>query len=128
MVRIAIVDDSRIDRRFAATCLTWGGFEVDEIDPWSLDQVIQTLSEAPPDLLLLDAMIPFCGGDLIARVCRDLQALRKMRILVYTAHPDEQVLPRFGGIEVEGFIRKPCRPKHMLDTVQRLVAHPALGS
>lgn len=123
MPRIAIVDDSHVERHFAAACLTEAGFQVGEIVPSSLLQIIHELQVDPPDLLLLDFVIPSCSGDRIARVCRDLSCFQDMRILVYTAHQIESMLPRFGGIQVDGFLRKPCKPKHMADVVRGLVGH-----
>ena len=122
MARIAIVDDSRLARTFAASCLRKSGHEIVEIDPLSIFEVLKVLREQPPQLLVMDFLMPGCPGNSLVRACREDPALRDISILVVTAHRDEEIrerLERLGGL---GFLHKPFEPQTLQDEVSRLLA------
>ncbi len=125
MARIAIVDDSRLARTFAASCLRKSGHEIVEIDPLSIFEVLKTLRENPPDLLLMDYLMPGCPGNSLVRACREDQALKATPILVITAHRDEEVRARLERMGLLGFLHKPFEPQALQDEVARLLAPEA---
>ncbi|HLO68716.1 MAG TPA: response regulator [Holophaga sp.] len=117
MARIAIVDDSRLVRTFTAGVLRKEGHEVVEIDPTSIFDVINALKADRPDLLVMDFLMPNCPGTSLARVCREEAALEGMRVLVITAHHDEDVASRLATMGVAGILYKPVDPRDLASKV-----------
>jgi len=128
MGRIMIVDDSRLARTFTAACLRKHGHDVQEVEPESLFDVLKVVKESIPDLLIMDFLMPQCPGTSLARVCHDDAALRAMRILVLTAHRDEEVARRLANMGVAEVMYKPFEPQALVDTVAGLLAAPAPGA
>jgi CheY-like chemotaxis protein len=107
MPRIAIVDDSRLVRAFAAGALRAQGHETVEVEPTSLFEVLKVLRESPVDLLVADFLMPECPGESLVRACREDAALRELPILVVSAHRDDISLLRLQQMGISGFLLKP---------------------
>jgi len=122
MARIAIVDDSRLARTYSATCLRKAGHEVVEIDPFSIFDVLKNLREDPPELLLMDYLMPGCPGASLVRACREDPTLKEIPILVITAHHDEAVQERLARMGSLSFLHKPFEPQALQDEAERLLA------
>jgi two-component system phosphate regulon response regulator PhoB len=124
MGKILIVDDSRLARTFTAVCLRKQGHEVLEVEPTSIFDVLKTVKEAVPDLLIMDYLMPHCPGTSLARVCHEDLELRPMLILVLTAHRDEEVTRRLLNMGVAEVMFKPFEPQALVDTVTALLNRP----
>ena len=107
MPRIAIVDDSRLVRAFAAGALRAQGHETVEVEPTSLFEVLKVLRESPVDLLVADFLMPECPGESLVRACREDAALQGLPILVVSAHRDDVSLKRMQQMGISGFLLKP---------------------
>jgi len=107
MHRIAIVDDSRLVRAFAAAALRAKGHEAVEVEPTSLFEVLKVLREAPVDLLVADLLMPECPGESLLRACREDATLRDLPILILSAHRDDGSLLRMQKMGISGFLLKP---------------------
>lgn len=121
MARIAIVDDSRLARTFTVGCLKKLGHELVEIDPTSLFDVIKALREEPPVILLMDYLMPNCPGTSLARAMREDPALKDIRIIMISAHRDEEIQERLRRMGVDAFLAKPCDPQVLVDQVEALL-------
>ena len=107
MARIAIVDDSRLVRAFAAGALRAQGHETVEVAPTSLFEVLKVLRESPVDLLIVDFLMPECPGESLVRAVREDAALRDLPILVVSAHRDDNLLQTVQQLGISGFLLKP---------------------
>ena len=116
-----IVDDSRLARTVAAACLRKQGHEVHEVEPSSIFEVLKTVKEAAPDLLIMDYLMPNCPGTSLARVCHEDPELRAMRVLVLTAHRDFDVTKRLMNMGVSNVMFKPFEPQALVDAVASLL-------
>lgn len=125
MARIAIVDDSRLARTFALTVLRKAGHDAFEIDPLSIFEVLKVLREAPPAILLMDYLMPGCPGNSLVRACHEDPVLQAMKVIVCTAHRDEEVKERLDRLGVAAFLHKPLDPSALLAAIQALA--PAEG-
>jgi len=126
MARIAIVDDSRLARTFTAACLRKQGHEVEEVEPTSIFDVLKAVKESLPDLMIMDFLMPNCPGTSLARVCHEDAQLRSMRVLVLTAHRDEDVTNRLLNMGVAEVMFKPFEPQTLVDTVAAVLGRPAV--
>ena len=122
MGKIAIVDDSRLARTFSASVLRKLAHEVEEIDPTSIFDVLKALKDAPPDLLIMDFLMPQCPGTSLARVIHEEAELKSMRTLVITAHHDEEVTRRLKAMGVADVLYKPVDPKDLAAKVTEILA------
>jgi DNA-binding NarL/FixJ family response regulator len=107
MSRIAIVDDSRLIRAFAAGALRAKGHETVEVEPTSLFEVLKVLRESALDLLIVDFLMPECPGQSLIRACREDAVLRDLPILVVSAHRDDLSLQHMQQMGISGFLMKP---------------------
>lgn len=122
MARIAIVDDSRLARAFAAAALRAKGHEVVEVEPESLFSVLKVLRDEPVDLLVLDLLMPGCPGESLVRACREDAALSALPVLVLSAHRDDEALRRMQQHGLSGFLLKPVEPPVLVAKVQEALA------
>jgi CheY-like chemotaxis protein len=124
MGRIMIVDDSRLARTFTSACLRKQGHEVQEVDPTSIFDVLKVVKAARPDLLIMDYLMPNCPGTSLARVCHEDPDLGSMRVLMLTAHRDEEVTRRLMNLGVTEVMFKPFEPQALVDTVAAILGQP----
>ena len=111
MARIAIVDDSRLARTFAAAALKAHGHDILDVDPTSLFGVLEILKGPPvPDVMVVDYLMPLCPAQSLIRACREDVSLKNMRIVVLTAHRDDEALGRLGPFGVSHVLLKPVQP------------------
>jgi two-component system chemotaxis response regulator CheY len=122
MARIAIVDDSRLARMFAAAALRAKGHEIVEVEPTSLFEVLRVLRESPVDLAIVDFLMPNCPGESLVRACREDSALEAMPLLVVSAHRDETTLMRLQVLGISGFLLKPAEPAALAEKVAEILA------
>lgn len=122
MARIAIVDDSRLARVFAAGALRAKGHEVVEIEPDSLFAVLKVLRDDPVDLLVMDLLMPDCPGESLVRACREDAALQHLPVLLLSAHRDDEALMRMQQQGISGFLLKPLEPAALVEKVTEALA------
>jgi two-component system chemotaxis response regulator CheY len=122
MSRIAIVDDSRLVRTFAASVLRAKGHVTIEVDPTSLAEVLTILREQAPDLVMVDLLMPECPGEGLVAACRSDAKLQELPILIVSAHRDEEILVRLQQMGLSGFLLKPLNPAALADKVGEILA------
>jgi CheY-like chemotaxis protein len=121
MARIAIVDDSRLARTFTVSCLKKLEHELVEVDPTSLFDVIKLLRENPPDLILMDYLMPNCSGTSLVRAFREDPVFKDVRILMISAHRDEEIQDRLKRLGVDAFLSKPFEAQVLVGLVEDLL-------
>jgi CheY-like chemotaxis protein len=121
MAKIAIVDDSRLARTFTVNCLKRQGHELLEVDPTSVFEVLQRLRADPPNLILMDYLMPNCPGLSLARAVREDPFLMDVRVLMISALRDDEIQERLTRLGVEGFLSKPFEPQALVDLVATLL-------
>lgn len=119
MTRIALIDDSRIDECYVSACLRKAGWAVEPIASDDSLGIIGQLLERPPDLLVLDYMLPKLKGDAIAEVCHQHPALKEMPIIVLTAHRDPELNRRLRLLGVKEVLYKAIKHNHLIHAVRR---------
>jgi len=124
MAKITIVDDSRLARTYTAACLRKGGHEVEEVDPTSLFEVKSLLEATPPDLLLMDYLMPNCPGRRLARLCSEAPELKGMKIVVLTAHRDDEVTAQLKSMGVAEVLHKPFEAQNLLNVMEAALLLP----
>lgn len=112
--RVMIVDDS-VDITTYSEILEQAGM-VSMVVHNPLD-VIKTLLEFAPDLILIDLYMPKCNGMDLAKVIRQLDAFVSIPIVFLSAEIDldkQLVAMSLGG---DDFLAKPILPQHLISSV-----------
>ncbi|HEY9880278.1 MAG TPA: response regulator [Leptolyngbyaceae cyanobacterium] len=113
--RVLIVDDL-IDNLFLLqTLLEAEGYQVETADGGR--EALTKVWESPPDLILLDVMMPDVNGYEVTRQIRQNSTLPFIPILLVTAHEDPNAIEGF-DVGANDFIRKPIDPDELLARVR----------
>lgn len=87
------------------------------------DQVISHVKQNPPDLILLDVMLPGMDG---MEVCRELRKFSRVPVIMITARVDE--IDRLIGLELgaDDYVCKPFSPREVVARVRAVLRrmHP----
>jgi len=117
--RILIIEDDRDIIELVRYNLTNEGFQVTAASDGSTG--LAQIKKSPPDLLLLDLMLPKLSGlDICKEVRRD-QSLNRLPILMLTARGSEA--DRVVGLEMgaDDYVTKPFSPRELVARVKALL-------
>lgn len=118
--RVLVVEDSHVIQRLIEVCLKPAGFVVETRDdgPSGLDAALTD----PPDLLILDVGLPKMDGwEVLSRLRSELDT-RNLKVLVLTAHAQEETRERADRGGADAFLTKPFRPNDLRRVVTQLIA------
>ncbi|HEY9699988.1 MAG TPA: hybrid sensor histidine kinase/response regulator [Trichocoleus sp.] len=119
--RILAVDDSPDNLFLVQTILEDRGYEISLAEDGR--SALEKIEKLPPDLILLDVMMPGMDGYEVTRRVRQAQRFRKLPfipILLITAHEQSSVVE---GLDAgaDDFIRKPVDVDELLARVRSLL-------
>src|SRR5688572_32670455 len=86
--RILVVDDNRDNVEIIATRLRFRGYEIDEASDGAT--ALELVNKNPPDLMLLDVMLPDIDGYEIARRLKNDDKMPFIPIILVTARDTTQ--------------------------------------
>lgn len=113
--KILVVDDSPDNVLLVQTILEEEGYEVSTAEDGR--SALAQIDELPPDLVLLDVMMPGMDGYEVTRRIRANQKLPFIPILLITAHERSSIVQ---GLDMgaDDFIRKPVELEELLARVR----------
>jgi phosphate regulon transcriptional regulator PhoB len=119
MKRILIIEDDRDIVELVRYNLANEGFQVSAAHDGGTG--LATLKKSPPDLLLLDLMLPKLSGLDICREVRKDDSLSRLPILMLTARGEEA--DRVVGLEMgaDDYVVKPFSPRELIARVKALL-------
>ena len=123
-MRILVVEDQDSIRRMIEALVQARGYKVTAASSGA--KALDVALTAPPDLVLLDLMMPgqFDGFE----VCRRLRAdptTRAIPIIVITAMDDDAARSRATDAGANAFYTKPFSPIALLKEIERLGVNPS---
>ena len=128
MAHILIADDDPSVLKLMATILTKAGHTVTASS--SGFDTLKRLgirpddaSVEPPDLIILDIMMPKCDGYTAGKLIRDHPRTRAIPILAVSALRELSRLFTT-TVEVQGFLNKPFSPEELVACVAKILEHP----
>jgi len=122
--RILVADDDEAVLESVTWLLQENGYDVVPANGGTA--CLEQLERRPPDLILLDILMPDADGcQLLERIKAD-ERWRDLPVLMLSAQPPEEASVRSLGLGAADFIRKPYRPKELLARVQAQLRSGAL--
>ena len=118
---LLIVEDDAKIAAMMANYLRAQGYEVDVIANGL--QAVESIRHQPPDLMLLDLMLPGLDG---IEVCRQVRNFSAVPIIMVTARIDE--IDRLLGLEIgaDDYVCKPFSPRELSARVKALLRRSEL--
>ncbi|MCG8548347.1 MAG: phosphate regulon transcriptional regulator PhoB [Alphaproteobacteria bacterium] len=117
--RILIVEDEAALVTLLRYNLEREGFEVFEARDG--DEALVVVDENPPDLILLDWMLPFTSGIEVCRQLRRRPDTRRTPIIMLTARGEEADKVRGLDSGVDDYVTKPFSPAELLARIRALI-------
>jgi len=117
--KILVVDDSPFILELVKDVLIREGYEVDRA--MNGHEAMQAIGEDPPDLVLLDIIMPEMSGYQVCRLIRSDERLKALPVVMMTAKDTQK--DRFWGLEVgaDAYITKPIEEQSLLETISSLL-------
>jgi len=119
MAKVLIVDDDELLRDLVRHKLTRAGFEV--IEAVDGEQALERLAVEPPDVVVLDAMMPGIDGFEVLRAIREQPALAAFPVVMLTARDQEEDVLNGLSLGAQDYIVKPFLPDEVVLRIRRLV-------
>jgi DNA-binding response OmpR family regulator len=118
MQRVLIVDDDPDIQRLVSYNFDQAGFEV--ATAASGRKALESIQRHPPDLIILDLMLPDIDGMEVCRTLRQRESFRRIPIVMLTAKGEE--MDRVVGFELgaDDYVSKPFSPRELVLRVKSI--------
>ncbi|MGH8689063.1 MAG: response regulator transcription factor [Burkholderiales bacterium] len=118
MTRVLIAEDDPNIVESLSFVLSRDGYEV--AAALDGDEALRSLRSAPPDVMILDLMLPKRNGFEVLKLVKGDPVLRSLPVIVLTAKGQPQDRRLAEQIGVEGFMTKPFSNTDVVEAVRRL--------
>ena len=116
---ILIVDDDERLREFVRVNLEMEGYIVREAG--SAEEGLAALEEEPPDLILLDVMMPQVDGWEMLRRVQDRHGVGAIPVVMFSGKVDDETLTEAESRGARAFIGKPFNPQQLVESTKQLL-------
>ncbi len=122
--RILVVDDSAFIHQLVRDILEPRGYEVEKA--MNGHEAMVAIGQSPPELVLLDIVMPEMSGYQVCRLLRADPRTRTLPVVMMTAKDTQK--DRFWGMEVgaDAYVTKPIDERSLISTVEGLLAQRRL--
>lgn len=119
MLRVLVVDDSQADAQFMKTLLEKAGYQV--VVAHALDQAMAVLRREPPQLILMDVVLPGASGFQATRTLSKDPETHDIPIILVSAKAQET--DRVWGLRqgARDYVKKPIEPADLLAKVKNVL-------
>jgi excisionase family DNA binding protein len=115
---VLVVDDDPGVRQLVRANLEAEGYAVREAG--SADEGLASLEEEPPDLLLLDVMMPEVDGWEMLRRVQERYGVGAVPVLVFSGTVEERAVSDATARGARGFLGKPFDLQHLIDQAKQI--------
>jgi DNA-binding response OmpR family regulator len=120
MTAILIADDDEDIRDLVAFKLEAAGFDVTIVDNGL--SALSAARDDPPDLVVLDVMMPGLSGIDVCRALRAEQSTAHLPIILLTARAQEGDVQVGFGAGADDYVVKPFSPRELVSRVEAVLA------
>ena len=120
--RVVYIEDDQEMIDLVVLILSRRGFQV--TGAHSGRNGLDIIFQEPPDLILLDLMMPGMDGWEVYQQLKANETTRDIPVIVVTAKA--QAIDRVLGLhiaKVDDYVSKPFRPQELLDSIDRVLSH-----
>jgi CheY-like chemotaxis protein len=119
MSRVLIVDDERQNRDLLEIMLTLEGYEL--ATAASGEEGLRSLARQPPDLVLLDVMMPGMNGYEVTAAIKGDAATRHIPVVLITGLDDHESRERGLRAGADAFLSRPVDRTDLCECVHQLL-------
>ena len=116
---VLVVDDDQGVREVVRANLELEGYAVREAA--SANEGLAVLEEDPPDLILLDVMMPEVDGWEMLRRIQERFGAGAVPVIVFSGQLEEQAVSQAASRGARGFVGKPFDPQQLVDQAKQIV-------
>lgn len=114
---IVVIDDCRVTLAILTDMLEEAGFRVSTAED-SIYSNHLIYSSSPPDLILLDVMLPHMSGEKKAHLLKKREKSRNIPVVLISSKEEMELLNLVIASGANGFLKKPFTSDQLLSTVQ----------
>jgi DNA-binding response OmpR family regulator len=118
---IVIIDDCRVTLAMVTDMLEFAGFRVSTAEEGVYSNHL-IYNASPPDLILLDVMMPHMSGDKKARKLKERKGSRDIPVLLISSKDEAELHQMVATSGADGFLQKPFTADKLLCAVQTHLA------
>jgi twitching motility two-component system response regulator PilH len=118
---VLIVDDDEQLREFIRVNLEMDGYVVREAG--SAEEGLAALENEPPDLVLLDVMMPRVDGFEMLRKMQEEHGRGSVPVIMFSGKVDEETASRAAREGAQAFIGKPFDPQALIESTKQLLSN-----
>ncbi|MDD4050753.1 MAG: response regulator transcription factor [candidate division Zixibacteria bacterium] len=123
---ILVVEDDEDIRRLIALTFTKEGYRVIETE--SGEEALKKAAASPPDLILLDLMLPGLDGLEVCRLLKREAATQALPIVMLTAKGEESDIVSGLELGADDYITKPFSPRVLVARVRAVLRRKVSGA
>jgi excisionase family DNA binding protein len=116
---ILIVDDDERLREFVRVNLEMEGYSV--VEAADAEEGLAALDEEPPDLILLDVMMPKVDGWEMLRRVQERHGVGSIPVIMFSGKVEEEDLRTAASRGAQGYIGKPFNPQQLIESTKQLL-------
>jgi DNA-binding response OmpR family regulator len=120
VTRVLVADDDADIRDLVQFKLTQSGFDVAAVGDGQT--ALEAVLADPPDLLVLDLMMPRLTGIEVCQALRSDDRTATVPVIMLTAKAQEADVTRGFGVGADDYVIKPFSPRELLTRVQAVLA------
>lgn len=121
MNRVLVVDDDPGIREMLRFVLGTAGFAC--LEAADIQEAYWQITDQPPDIVLLDWMLPGGSGvELLQRLRKD-EATQSLPVIMLTAKTDEDNIVQGLDLGAHDYVTKPFSPKELLARMRAVIRH-----
>ncbi|MCU0228802.1 MAG: response regulator [Bryobacterales bacterium] len=125
-LKVLIVDDSPLMRRFVERVLRMSGLELAECREATdgLDALAK-IRESVPDIVLTDINMPTMDGESLIRCISEDSTMRDIPVIVISTDRTEFRMSRLMELGAKGYVAKPFNPEVLRAQLERVLGMQA---
>jgi excisionase family DNA binding protein len=119
MPHVLVVDDDARLREFVRVNLEMDGYSVREAA--NAEEGLAALEQEPPDLILLDVMMPGIDGWEMLRRVQERHGVGTIPVIMFSGKVDEGTAERAAERGAQAFLGKPFDPQQLIESTKQLI-------
>jgi CheY-like chemotaxis protein len=125
MIRVLIVDDERANRDLLEIMLSPEGFDL--VTAASGEEALALVADHPPDLILLDVMMPRMNGYQVAAAIKGDAATRRIPVILISGLDDAGARTAGLNAGAGAFLQRPVDRAELCECVNALLGKVPAG-